>query len=89
MCMRMLGEGCRGSSGTPELGEDMEGGQHRSLCEGPAHFEGALLRVLLISNGAPLGNRRPFVGLQGSPWHWSSPSAEHLESSGPSRSQSH
>lgn len=30
-------------------------------------LEGALLRERLISNGAQLGNRRPFVGLQGSP----------------------
>lgn len=63
----MLGEGCCGSGGgAPELGEDVEGGHHGSLCEGPAHFGGCSPQRL-ISNGAQLGNRRPFVGLQGSP----------------------
>lgn len=77
VCLWVLGEGCWGSGGEPELGGGRgfgvsEGsrrmvGHHRSLREDPAHFAGHALRRAFDCQGAHSGNRHPFVDLQGSP----------------------
>lgn len=72
----MLGEGCCGRGGEPELG----GGRGFGVSEdsrrmvtteasvkAPPTLQGTLFRELSIAQGAHLGNRHPFVDLQGSP----------------------
>lgn len=77
VCTGVLGEGCGGSGGEPELG----GGRGFGVSEDSRRtvvttdvsvkalptLPGTLFRELSIAQGAHLGNRHPFVDPQGSP----------------------
>ncbi|KAF6104117.1 hypothetical protein HJG60_011164 [Phyllostomus discolor] len=70
------GRGCCGSGGQPELGGGCGCGVSEDSrktvtpevsMKAPPTLEGTLFRELLTAHGAHLGNRHPFVDLEGSP----------------------